>query len=180
MQRVVSCPCRSPKTLWMLSMYGSETNFQEKNLIMEWECLFMCGNFTLFEVFWLVHVAVLRRPPRKSIDYLLRAISRWQRVLNHCLVAIFHSLLTTDTINCYMSLVYEGFSSWGGSLGNVMNVTKHLSLTDGDAAHPCAVQGSFCAWTGPMRDDDTLNVVSRSLGPCMYLTVHKTEPKILN
>ena len=59
-----------------------------------------------------------------------------------------------------------------------MNVTKHLSLTDGDAAHPCAVQGSFCAWTRPMRGDDTLNVVSRYLGPCMYLRVHKTEPKI--
>ena len=61
-----------------------------------------------------------------------------------------------------------------------MNDTKHLSLTDGDAAHPCAVQGSFCVWTGPMGDDDTLNVVSRCLGPCMYLTVHKTEPKILS
>ena len=59
-----------------------------------------------------------------------------------------------------------------------MNVTKHLSLTDGVAAHHCAVQGSFCAWKGPMRDDDTLNVVPRCLGPCMYLIVHKTEPKI--
>ena len=59
-----------------------------------------------------------------------------------------------------------------------MNVTKHLSLTEGDAAHPCAVQGLFCAWTGPMKEDDTLNVVSRCLGPCMHLTVHTTEPKI--
>ena len=77
-----------------------------------------------------------------------------------------------------MSLVYEGFSYWDGSLGNIMNVTKHLSLTDGDAAHPCAVQGSFCAVAGPMRDGDTLNVVSHCLGPCMYLTVHTTEPEI--
>ena len=49
-----------------------------------------------------------------------------------------------------------------------MNVTKHLSLTDGVVAHHCAVQGSLCAWTGPMRDDGTLNVVPRCLGPCMY------------
>ena len=65
-----------------------------------------------------------------------------------------------------------------------MNVTKQLSLTDGDAAHPCAVQGLFCARMGPMRDDNALNAVSRCLGPCMgwslvycYLTVHKTEPE---
>ena len=56
-------------------------------------------------MFWLVHVADLGRPPRKSIDYLLRAVSRWQRVLNNCLSAIFQSLLTTYTIYCYMSLV---------------------------------------------------------------------------
>ena len=109
-------------------------------------------------MFWLVHVADLGRPPRISIDYLLRAVSRWQRVLSHCLPPIFHSLLTTDTINCNMSLVYEGYSVWDGSLGNMMIVTKHFSLTDGDAAHPCAVQGSLCTMTGPMRDDDTLNV----------------------
>ena len=59
-----------------------------------------------------------------------------------------------------------------------MNATKHLSLTDGVAVHDCAVQRSFCAWTGPMRDDVTLNVVPRCLGPCMYLIVHITEPKI--
>ena len=46
--------------------------------------------------------------------------------------------------------------------------SDNLSLTDGDAAHPCEMQGSFCAWRGLMRDDDTLNVVSRCLGPCMY------------
>ena len=94
---------------------------------------------TLFEVLWLMHVADLRRPPMKSIDYLLRAVTRWQRVSNHCLPAIFHSLLTTDNIHCYMSLVYKGYSAWDGSFGNIMNVTKHLSSTDGDAAHPCAV-----------------------------------------
>ena len=56
-------------------------------------------------------------------------------------------------------------------------ITTYLSLTDGDAAHPCAVQGSFCAWTGPVRDDDTLNVVSHCLGPCICLTVHKQNRK---
>ena len=39
-------------------------------------------------------------------------------------------------------------------------------FTDSDAAHPC-IQGSFCAWVGPMRDDDTLKRHLSLSGP-MY------------
>ena len=79
----------------------------------------------------------------------------------------------------FLALVYEGFSSWDGSLGKYNECYKASALDWWWCRSSlCAVQGSFCALTGPMRDDDTLNFVSRCLGPCMYLTVHKTEPKI--
>ena len=48
-------------------------------------------NFTLFLVFLLVHVVSWGPPPRKSIDYLLKAVSGWQQVLT--LVYPPHSLV---------------------------------------------------------------------------------------
>ena len=59
-------------------------------------------NFTLFLVFWLVHAVSWGPPPRKSIDYLLKAVSGWQHVST--LVYPPYSLVDSIKLSCVIGL----------------------------------------------------------------------------
>ena len=129
-----------------LKLFWSDAIGKKHNIRLIFANLYLY-NFTLFEVFWLVHVhggtteegncsyllplshrdvADKRRPLRKSIDYLLKVVSGWQRISNPCLPAIFYSLLTR--FNQAVILVYKGLSAYDGSLGNIMNDYKGAVL----------------------------------------------------
>ena len=116
-----------------------------------------------------MHVADQGRSLRKSIDYLLKAYSCWQQVWNPCL-PIFYSLLNIDSINLLCVFGLWRASVREGSLGNLLNDYQGAVLADGDAADH-SVQGSFCIWVGPMRDDDTLKYRLWLYGPmCWVIT----------
>ena len=59
-------------------------------------------NFTLFLVFWLVHAVSWGPPPRKSIDYLLKAVSGWQHVST--LVYPPYFLVDSIKLSCVIGL----------------------------------------------------------------------------
>ena len=110
-------------------------------------------NFTLFLVFWLVHAVSWGLPPRKSIDYLLKAVSGWQHVLTLAsLPAIFFSRFYQGVM-CHWFI--KGFRPVTAHWEIKRIIILELSLADDVAAHP-SEQGSFRARAGPMGDCDTL------------------------